>query len=129
MAKLSFKIQPPLLVNQEVTDAGGNWQYVGANAVDEGSGVKVQLVATKRANGTGQVSFSGSMLTATVIFPSQEHGVSEHLTIQGLHDLTSNNEIGSVSSASRKFSEYIGGAFVFDSAEGRLTVFSRGKSE
>jgi hypothetical protein len=125
MAKLSFRIQPPLLVNQQVDDAGGNWQYVGANAVEELSGDAVTLVATKRDNSSGGVSFAASMLTATVMYASQENAVSEHLTIQGLHDLTSNNEIGSVSSASRRFSEYVGGAFAFDSAAGVLTVFSR----
>ncbi|HEX3581284.1 MAG TPA: hypothetical protein VH087_05955 [Thermoanaerobaculia bacterium] len=125
MTKLSFTIQPPLLVNQQVNDAGGNWQYVGANAVEESSGVAVNLVATKRDNSSGGVSFPASLLTATVMFPSQENDVSDHLTIQGLHDLTSNNETGSVSSASAGFSEYIGGRFLFDSAAGRLTVFSR----
>ena len=125
MAKLSFKIQPPLLVNQQVDDVGGNWQYVGANATEESSGDTVKLVAMKRDNSSGGVSFAASMLTATVMFSSQEYNVPEHLTIQGLHDLASNNEIGSVSSASRRFSEYVGGFFSFDFAEGVLTVFSR----
>lgn len=125
MAKLSFKIQPPLLVNQQVNDVGGNWQYVGANATEESSGDTVKLVAMKRDNSSGGVSFAASMLTATVMFSSQEYNVPEHLTIQGLHDLASNNEIGSVSSASRRFSEYVGGGFSFDFAEGVLTVFSR----
>ena len=63
------------------------------------------------------------MLTATVMFSSQENDTPEHLTIQGLHDLTSNNETGSVSSASSRFAEYIGGQFSF--ADGVLTVLPR----
>ena len=126
MAKaLSFKIQPPLLVNQQLNDNGGNWQYVGANAVEESSKESVKLIAAKRDNSSGGVSFAASMLTATVMYPSMDNETPEHLTIQGLHDLTSNNEIGSVSSASSRFAGYIGGAFTFNSTEGVLTVFPR----
>ena len=121
--KLSFKIQPPLLVNQQSGDTGGNWQYVGANAVEEKSKEPVKLIAMKRDNSSCGVSFAASMLTATVMYASQENKTPEHLTIQGLHDLTSNNEIGSVCSASSRFAEYIGGVFTF--AEGVLTVFPR----
>ena len=124
MAKLTFTIQK-VLVDEAVEDKGGNWKYVGANAVEESSGDTVQLVAAKRDNSSGKTAFAASMLTATVMFPSQENAAPEHLTIQGVHDLKSNNEIGSVSSASRRFSEYIGGAFSFDAAAGVLTVFSR----
>jgi len=124
-AALSFKILPPLLVNQQLDDNGGNWQYVGADAVEQSSEEMVKLVAIKRDNSSGGIAFAASMLTATVMYASQDNGVPEHLTIQGLHDLTSNNEIGSVSSASLRFAEYIGGAFTFDSAEGVLTIFSR----
>lgn len=124
-AVLYFKIQPPLLVNQQLNDNGGNWQYVGANAVEQSSDANVKLIATKRDNSSGGVQFAASMLTATVMYEAQDHGVPEHLTIQGLHDLTSNNETGSVSSASRRFSEYIGGTFSFDFKEGLLTVYPR----
>lgn len=122
---LSIKIQK-LLVNNQFGDSGGNWQYVGADAVEQSSNEAVKLIAMKRDNSTCGVSFPASMLTATVIFASRESDVPDNLTIQGLHDLTSNNETGSVSSASQRFAEYIGGAFLFDAAEGVLTVKSRG---
>jgi hypothetical protein len=122
---LSFKIQPPLLVNQQVNDDGGNWQYVGANAVEQSSNETVKLIAMKRDNSSGGVAFAASMLTATVMYEAQDYGVPEHFTIQGLHDLTSNNETGSVSSASHRFAKYIGGAFSFDFKEGVLTVHPR----
>ena len=124
-AKLSFKIQPPLLVNQQFNDNGGNWQYVGADAVEQSSKDSVKLIAMKRDNSSCGVSFAASMLTATVLYPSQENEVSEHFTIQGLHDLTSNNEIGRVSSASSRFADYIGGAFTFNFKKGILTVYPR----
>jgi hypothetical protein len=124
-AKLSFKIQPPLLVNQQFNDNGGNWQYVGADAVEQSTKENVKLIAMKRDNSTCGVSFAASMLTATVTYPSQEHDVPEHFTIQGLHDLKSNNETGSVSSASSRFADYIGGAFTFNFKKGILTVYPR----
>jgi len=122
---LSFKICPPLLVNQQFGDSGGNWQYVGANAVEETSNEAVTLIATKRDNSCCGVNFAASMLTATVMYASSKGDPPEHLTIQGVHDLNSNNEIGSVSSASSRFADYIGGAFSFDAAAGTLTVFPR----
>jgi hypothetical protein len=123
--KLSFKIQGPLLVNQQFNDNGGNWQYVGADAVEEESCEPVKLIAMKRDNSTCGVNFAASMLTATVMYAANAGAVAEHLTIQGLHDLTSNDESGSVSSASPRFSEYIGGGFSFKSSEGLLTIFPR----
>jgi len=120
---LTIKIQG-LLVNSQATDSG-NWQYVGADAIDESSKEGVKLIAMKRDNSSCGIGFPASMLTATLIFASQQNQVSDNLTIQGLHDLTSNNEIGSVSSASEKYSAYIGGAFSFDSAAGVLTIHPR----
>ena len=124
-ATLSFKIQPPLLVNQQFNDNGGNWQYVGADAVEQANNEAVKLIAMKRDNSSCGIAFAASMLTATIMFGSQENAVPEHITIQGLHDLTSNNEIGSVSSASSRFSAFIGGTFSFDFAAGILTISAR----
>jgi len=123
---LKFKLQLPPVLNEEVKDKGGNWQYVGANAVEQSSGTAVQLVAMKRDNSVGKVSFPASMLTATILFPPPKAGaVPPNLTIQGVHDLKSNDETGSVSSASSEYAHYIGGKFSFDAAEGVLTVFPR----
>jgi aerobic-type carbon monoxide dehydrogenase small subunit (CoxS/CutS family) len=121
---LTFKLTLPPLVNQQFNDNGGNWQYVGADAVEESNNEKVQLIAMKRDNSTCGINFPASMLTATVMYSSQENETPEHLTIQGLHDITSNNETGSVSSASSRFRDYIGGNFSF--AGGVLTIYPRG---
>jgi len=120
---LSIKIQT-LLANNQSGDSAGNWQYVGAAAVEQSSNEAVKLIAIKRDNSTCGVSFPASMLTATVIFASRDNDVNDNLTIQGLHDLTSNNEIGSVSAASKRFSDYIGGTFSFNAQEGVLTINS-----
>ena len=78
----------------------------------------------KRENNMTPVPFPASILTATVLFTSQDNSVSDHFTIQGLHDLASDNETGSVSAASWVFNEYIGGTFTF--AAGTLTVYPAG---
>jgi len=52
-------------------------------------------------------------------------GVSPNLTLQGVHDVTSNNETGSVSAASPTLADYIGGAFSFDAKKGLLTISPR----
>jgi hypothetical protein len=121
---LSVVITPASVVSNQFNDNGGNWQYVGADAVEETSGEPVKLMAMKRDNSTYASAFPASVLTATVVFASQDNATSDHFTIQGLHDLTSNNEIGSVSAASWRFNDYIGGTFTF--AAGTLTVYPRG---
>jgi len=118
---LSIKIQK-LLANNQDGDQAGNWQYVGADAVEQSTHEAVKLIAMKRDNSTCGVSFPASILTAVVIFASRDNEVNDNLTIQGLHDFTSNNEIGSVSAASMRFSEYIGGTFLFNAREGVLTI-------
>jgi hypothetical protein len=116
---LSFQLQLPPLMAEQLSDNGGNWQYVGTTAVEQSSGTTVQLIATKRENTVGNVSFYASMLTATIMYPPQNDGVPpQNLTIQGVHDLSSNNETGSVSSASSELADYIGGTFFFDATPG-----------
>ena len=120
---LVFKLT--LLFNQQVDDAGGNWQYAAANAVEAMTGRTAQLIATKRENTSGMTAFPVSMLTATVLFAAHDGAVPSNLTLQGVHDLATNNETGSVSSASLDFAAYIGGAFAFDASMGILTISPR----
>jgi len=120
---LVFKLT--LLFNEQVTDTGGNWQYAAADAVEAMTGQKVQLIAAKRENSFAGVGFPASMLTATVMFPAQDGSAPANLTLQGVHDLTSNNETGSVSAASSEFDEYIGGTFAFDASIGILIISPR----
>lgn len=116
-----------LSFNQRIDDLGGNWQYAAANAVDPATGRTAQLIATKRENQNCNHSFPVSMLTATVIFaPAAAGGVAENLTLQGVHDLKTNDESGSVSAASPEFAAYIGGAFSFDAGKGALTISTPG---
>lgn len=119
-ATLSFKLT--LLFNQRIDDLGGNWQYAGASAVEQTSGQTAQLIATKRENSTCCNSFPVSMLTATILFAPEDGGVSQNMTLQGVHDLATNNETGSVSAASSPYETYIGSQFTFNAATGVLTI-------
>ena len=119
----TIKLKLTLLFKQPVNDAAGSWLYVGANGVEETTGRKVQLIATERVMTAGGSSFPASMLTATIMFPAKaKGGVPENMTLQGIHDLTTNNETGSVSAASPEFADQIGGTFAFDSTKGVLTI-------
>jgi hypothetical protein len=117
---LSFKLT--LLFNEQVDDNWGNWQYAGADAVEQTTQQKAKLIATKRDNSHGGVSFPASMLTATVMLATSSGHVPANLTLQGVHDLKTNDETGSVSSASPELAAYIGGAFTFDAKSGVLTI-------
>ncbi len=118
---LSFKLN--LLFTDEVKDSAGNWQYATAGAVESTSGAAVKLIATKRENHSGNVPIPASMLTATVMFSGHHDSVPQNLTLQGVHDLKSNSETGSVSAASSDFADYIGGQFTF--AAGLLQIHPR----
>jgi hypothetical protein len=119
----TFTFQLTLLMNQRIDDLGGNWQYAGANAVETTTGQTAQLIATKRENANCCTSFPSSMLTAVVMFPSTEPDVAPNMTLQGLHDLKTNNETGSVSAASPEYADQIGGTFFFNGSTGVLTIY------
>ncbi|HXA16122.1 MAG TPA: hypothetical protein VN380_03980 [Thermoanaerobaculia bacterium] len=114
-----------LLFTDEVKDSGGNWQYASATGKESTTGAVIQLIATKRQVHSGGVPFPASALTATLMFAAHGTGVSPNMTLQGVHDLQSNDETGSVSAASPTHADYIGGPFAFDSKKGLLTISPR----
>lgn len=128
MAAPTLSFQLKLLFNEQTGDDWGNWQYAAATATAVGQTTyqQAQLIATKRDNSHAGISFPASMLTATMMFAASGGGVPPNLTLQGVHDLTTNNETGSVSSASPELAAYIGGAFSFDAASGVLTISPAG---
>ncbi|MEA2488464.1 MAG: hypothetical protein QOH21_256, partial [Acidobacteriota bacterium] len=94
------------------------------NRIEQISGEPAKLIATKRENAWEGTAFPVSMLTATVFFAAVGSDVAANLTLQGVHDLTTNNETGSVSAASPQYADMIGGTFAFDAAAGVLTILS-----
>ena len=114
-----------LLFVEEVKDAGGSWRYVSAEGTASPGGETVKVTAAERSNLSGGVPFPASLLTAVVMFPTHGTAVPPNLTLQGVHDLKSNDESGSVSAASPSHAAYIGGSFAFDSKKGLLTIAPR----
>jgi hypothetical protein len=121
-----FQFQLTLLFNQQVDDAAGNWQYAAATAFDPTTGKTAQLSATKRTNIGSGAALPASMLTATLMFPAPQGGVAPNMTLQGVHDLTTNDETGSVSAASPEFADQIGGTFSFTFSTLTLTILPPG---
>jgi phage baseplate assembly protein gpV len=120
----SFKLQ--LLFNEQLDDNAGNWQYAAADASEQTTGETAQLIATKRTNACKGFAFPASALTAVIMFSSQPGEVAPNMTLQGVHDLTTNNETGSVSAASSELADQIGGTFSYDHATDTLTVLPPG---
>lgn len=120
---MMFKVEKPFRIDQQVDDAGGFWQYVETGAVDHTSQESVQVIATKRAQALPGEKPAAAMLTAMLVFSAGTEGeVAANLTLQGLHDLNTHDEVGSVSSASPQFARYIGGTFRFDASSSMLTI-------
>lgn len=110
-----------LIFNAPAPDFFGSWEYAAADVM-QGNQQVAQLIATKRTNSYQGSSFPASMLTATLIFPEMDGPTWANLTIQGIHDLSSNNETGTVTSASPspQYAAYVGGTFTFEG--GVLTI-------
>lgn len=125
---MRFMVKTPFRIDQQVDDAGGNWRYVETEAIEQTNLESVLVIATKRSQALPGDQPAAAMLTALLVFPTRMEGpVPANLTLQGLHDLNSHNEIGSVSSASPQFARYIGGTFRFDASSSILTVSANTK--
>lgn len=116
-------------VDQTVNDKGGSWSYVGGVASVDGAPYKTAtLQAAKRLNFAAGFSPAATTLTATILFaadPKKPGAVGANITLQGVHDVASNNESGSVSAASSEFSAYIGGSFFFDFSKKLVVIQPR----
>ena len=109
---LSFTLQ--LTVSETV-------EYVGATGTSPDV-PSITLLATKRISTTPNFTPSASALTVTVQFDGLGSDPAPNLTLQGVHDVGSGNESGSVSAASPELAEYIGGKFTFDAQALLLTI-------
>lgn len=103
-----------------VPDAAGSWEYATATVTQQGGTLQGILSATKRQN-TSPLAVPGVMLTATLMFTTADGRVA-NLTLQGVADLATKNEAGSVSSASTELADQIGSTFYFEAATLTLTI-------
>jgi hypothetical protein len=104
----------------DVADSAGSSEYVTAVAIQQNGPLQGILTATKRQT-TSPLPLPGVTLIATLMF-NKTPGIVSNLTLQGVADLETKNEAGSVSAASDDFADQIGGGFSFDAATLTLTI-------
>ena len=95
---------------QSVNDAGGAWQIEGGR-VFVGNNQIANYASTKRIVNQGTTAQNTAMLTLTLFFIGLAGQPPENITLQGSHDFSSGNQIGSVSAASTAYASYIGNQF------------------
>ena len=125
MALPQLVFQLNILFDKTFADNGGNWQYAAAEARNA-RGEIAKLAATKRDNSSTDesgkfVQFPASMLSGTLMFPSPGTP-PEFITFQGVHDLESNDEWGTITAASPKYGGYVGGTFSFTASALSLSI-------
>jgi hypothetical protein len=96
-----------------VNDAAGRWQFEGGQVYENGKHVGNYAVVRRVVfKGTDLDGQNTAMVTMTIFFlagdgtPATHKGAPQNLTVQGSHDFSSGDEIGSVSAASPAFASY-----------------------
>ena len=103
---LTLTLERTVLNN--VTDVAGLWQYEGGRVFEEKKDVG-WYASTKRVVTGATDAQNTAMLTLEVFFTPNKPPQS--MVLQGSHDFSSGEEIGSVSAASGSFATYIGKQF------------------
>jgi hypothetical protein len=88
-------------------DAAGSWLIEGGDVMQDKVLVATYSIVGREDCGTKE--FNTAMLWMTLFFPKTRP--PENITLHGSLDLTSGNEIGSVSAASPLFAVHIGKQF------------------
>jgi hypothetical protein len=104
-----------------VDDAAGRWQHEGGTA-RRGTTVVANYATVRRVTTGGTDAQNTAMLTTTIFF----HGKNppENITLQGAHDFSSGNQVGSVSAASAAYSQFRTGTYTYTSSSNTLKVTS-----
>jgi hypothetical protein len=96
-----------------VNDAAGRWQFEGGQVYENGKHVGNYAVIRRVVfKGTDLDGQNTAMVTMTIFFlggngtPGTHKGAPQNLTVEGSHDFSSGDEIGSVSAASPAFAPY-----------------------
>jgi hypothetical protein len=108
VSSMSLRLNQLNLTN--VDDAAGRWQFEGGEVFQENKHI-ANYASTKRVVIQGTEAQNTAMLTLTLFFIGQPQQPTENMTLQGSHDFSSGDEIGSVSAASTAFAPYIGSLF------------------
>ncbi len=94
---------------ENVDDVAGRWQHAAGEVYQRGKLVGY-YVSIKRVTWGGSDPLNTAALTMTIFWIGAKP--PENFTLQGSHDFSSGNQIGSVSAASSLFTSYIGKSFL-----------------
>jgi hypothetical protein len=116
---MSLVLKRDTLTN--VDDAAGRWQHEGGTAL-RGTTVIANYATVRRVTNGGTNAQNTAMLTTTLFFTGTTP--PENITLQGAHDFSSGNEIGSVSATSGAHSQFRTGSFAYTASTSTLKITS-----
>jgi hypothetical protein len=103
-----------------VDDLPGRWQHEGGRVFCPHGTQVANYAAYRRATVSGTSAQNTAMLTLTLFFLGENP--PENITLQGSHDFSSGNYIGSVSAASQAFRIVRDASFSGATNVGSLTI-------
>jgi hypothetical protein len=114
-----FQLKQLALTN--VNDPAGRWQFEGGQVLENANHV-ANFASIKRVTfkGTDQDGQNTASVTTTLFFLGAANP-PHNVTLEGAHDFTSGNELGSVSAASVPFAPNIGKQYTLVGATNILT--------
>ncbi len=105
---------------KNVDDAAGRWQFEGGEAF-RGTRKVANYATVRRVTMGGTDEQNTAMLTTTLFFIGRS-APPQNITLQGSHDFSSGNQVGSVSAASNSWSQYIEGQFRYTASTDQLRI-------
>lgn len=115
---ITLKLKRKTLKN--VDDAAGRWQFEGGEAI-RGTKTVANYATVRRVTTGGTDAQNTAMLTTTLFFIGRS-APPQNITLQGAHDFSSGDQIGSVSAASNSYSHFIEGQFRYKGATDQLKI-------
>jgi hypothetical protein len=110
------------------SDTAGSWQYEGGKVYITATGNNMSAIAyigdyaiTRRTITGGTDTQNTAMMTMTIFL--QGENPPQNITLQGSHDFSNGNFIGSVSAGSGNYSSLVGATFSGNAgSSGMLTI-------
>jgi hypothetical protein len=114
-----FELERNSLTN--VNDAAGRWQHEGGEVYYRGVYVGDYAIH-RRVTWGGTDNQNTAMLTMTIFFIKGDSKAPQNITLQGSHDFSSGEYVGSVSAASQEYLKLQGAYFIGNTASRTLVV-------
>lgn len=114
-----FELERNSLTN--VNDAAGRWQHEGGLVYYRGVYVGDYAIH-RRVTWGGTDNQNTAMLTMTIFFFKGNSEAPQNITMQGSHDFSSGEYVGSVSAASQEYLKLQGAYFIGNTAKDTLLI-------